>query len=107
MVSVSDMEPLQYSCLIPRSTCFFLTLYTHLGSSQVALVVKNPPTNAGNIRDGCLFPGSGRSPGEGNGNPLQYSCLENPMDRGAWRATVHEVAKSQTLLKQRSMHTPG
>ena len=51
------------------------------------------------------IPGSGRSPGEENGNPLQYSCLENPMDRGAWRATVHVVAKSQTQLKLLSMHT--
>ena len=50
------------------------------------------------------IPGSGRSPGEGNGNPLQYSCLENPMDRGAWRATVHEVAESQTRLSN-FMHT--
>ena len=52
--------------------------------------------NVGNLGS---IPGSGRSPGEGNGNPLQYSCLENPMDRGAWRAIVHEVAKSQTQLK--------
>ena len=52
--------------------------------------VKNPPTNAG---DTGSIPGSGRSSGEGNGNPLQYSCLENPMDRGAWWATVHDVAK--------------
>ena len=50
------------------------------------------------------IPGSGRSPGEGNGNPLQYSCLENPMDSGAWRATVHEVAESQTRLNN-FMHT--
>ena len=70
--------------------------------SQVALVVKNPPTNAGDIRDEGSIPGSGRSPGEGNGNPLQYSCLENPMDREAWWATVHGVAKSQTQLKQLS-----
>ena len=49
-------------------------------------VVKNIPANAGDI---CSIPGSGSSPGEGNGNPLQYSCLENPMDKGAWRATVH------------------
>ena len=56
-------------------------------------VVKNPPGNAG---DGGLIPGSERSPGEGNGNPLQYSCLGNPTDRGAWRATVHAVAKSWT-----------
>ena len=54
--------------------------------SQVALVVKNIPANAGNIRDVGLIPESGRSPGGGHGNPLQYSCLENPMDRGAWQA---------------------
>ena len=51
-------------------------------------VVKNPPAIAGDVG---LIPGSGRSPGEGNGNPLQYSCLENPMDRGAWQATVHGI----------------
>ena len=50
-------------------------------------VVKNPPTNAGDARDASSIPGSGRSPGEGNGNPLHYSCLENPMDRGAWWTT--------------------
>ena len=59
-------------------------------------MVKNSPANAGDIGDGCSIPGSGRSPGEGNGNLLQYSCLENPMDRGAWRTTVHGVAKSWT-----------
>ena len=69
-----------------------------LRASQVVLVVKNPPANAGDARDVGSFPGSGRSPGEGNGNPLQYSCLENPMVRGAWRATVHGVPKSQTQL---------
>ena len=53
-----------------------------------------------------LIPGSGRSPGEGNGNPLQYSCLENPMDRGAWGAIVHSIAKSQTPLKQLSTAQP-
>ena len=63
---------------------------------QVALVVKNMPDNAGNITDMGSIPGLGRSPGEENGNPLQYSCLENSMDRGAWKATVHEIAKSQT-----------
>ena len=63
-------------------------------ASQVALVVKNPPVNAGDIRDVGPIPGSGRSPGVGNGNQLQYSCLENPMDRGAWQATVHRVTKS-------------
>ena len=55
--------------------------------------VKNPPANAGDMG---LITGLGRSPGKGNGNPLQYSCLENPMDRGAWWATVHGVAKSRT-----------
>ena len=62
--------------------------------SQVALVVKNPPASAGDIRDA----GSGRSPGEGIGNLLQYSCLGNPIDRGAWWARVHGVAKNQTGL---------
>ena len=64
--------------------------------SQLVLVVKNPPANTENIRDAGLTPGSGRSPGGGHGNPLQYSCLENPMDRGAWRDTVHRFPKSQT-----------
>ena len=62
----------------------------------MALVVKNPPTRAGDLRDAASLPGSGRSPGGGHGNPLQDSCLENPMDRGAWRATVHSVAESDT-----------
>ena len=57
-------------------------------------VVKNPPANAGDIRDVRSFPGSGRSPGGGNGNPLQCSRLENPVDRGAWRAMVHGVTKN-------------
>ena len=52
-------------------------------------MVRNPPANSGDKGDAGLIPGSGRSPGEGNGNPLQYSCLENPMDRGPWRARVH------------------
>ena len=56
-------------------------------------MVKNPSANAGDM---SLIPGLGRSPGEGNGNPLQYSCLENPMDRRAWWSTVHGVGKSQT-----------
>ena len=67
-----------------------------LQASQVSLVVKNPPANAGDIRDVSLIPGSGRSPGGGHNNPLKYSCLENPMDREAWQATVHRVAKSGT-----------
>ena len=71
----------------------------HLGTSLVVLTVKNPPVNAGDIRDVGLIPGLGRSPGVGNGNPLQYSCLENPMDRGTWQATVHRAAQSWTCLK--------
>jgi len=71
----------------------------------VALVVKNPSADAGGIRAVGSIPGSGRSPGEGNGNPFQYSYLENPMDRGAWWATVHGVKKSWTGLKQLSTHT--
>ena len=67
---------------------------------------QNLPANAGDIRDAGSVPGSGRSPGGGHSNPLQYSCLENPMDRGAWRATVHRVAQSQIRLKRLSMHTP-
>ena len=69
--------------------------------SQVAQVVKNLPANAGDRRDAGSIPGLGRSPREGNGNPVQESCLENPMGRGAWWATVHGVTKSQT---QQSMH---
>ena len=60
-------------------------------------MIKNPPANAGDIRDAGSIPGSRRSPGGGHDNLLQYSCLENPMDRGAWWVTVHVVAESQTL----------
>ena len=67
-----------------------------LWASQMALVVKNPPVSVGDIRDMGLIPGSGRSLGGRQGNLLQYSCLENPMDRRAWQATVHGVEKSQT-----------
>ena len=74
-------------------------MYNTQWASQVVLMVKNPPTNAGDTRDKGSIPASERSPGEGHGNPLPYSCLENPMDRGAWRATGHRGAKSQTWLK--------
>ena len=72
--------------------------------SQEALVIKNPPANAGDIRDAGLIPGSGRYTGEGNGNLFQYSCLENPMDSRAWQATVHGVAKSGMKF---SIRTPN
>jgi len=70
--------------------------YTVFRASQVVLEVKYLPVNAGDDRNVGLIPGSGRTPGVGNGNPLQYSCLENPMDRGAWWSKVHGVTKSQT-----------
>ena len=71
-------------------------------ASQVVLVVKNPPAKAGDVKS--LIPGSGRSPGGGHGNPLQYSCLKNPMDRAAWWAIVHGVTKSPTRQKWLSTH---
>ena len=67
-------------------------------------MVNNLPANAGDVRDADLIPGFGRSPGEGNGTSVQYSALENPMDRGALQATVHRVSKSWTELKQLSKH---
>ena len=73
--------------------CAFAKVSWNPRASQVALVVKKPPANAGDKRDMGSIPGSGRSPGEGHSNLLQYSCLENPMDRGAWQATVHGVTK--------------
>ena len=69
-------------------------------------VVNNPPANAGDAGDAGSIPGSGRSPGEGNGNPLEYSCLENPMEREAWRTTFHGVTKSRIQLS-RHTHTQG
>jgi len=80
-------------------------LWRSQACSLVALVVKNPFANAGDIKDGGSIPGLGRSPGEGKGNALRYSCLGNPMDRGAWWATVHRVAESCPRLKQLNTHT--
>ena len=73
-------------------------------ASQGVLVVKNPPANAGDVRELGSIPGLGRSPGGGRDNLLQDSCLENPTDRGAWRAMVHRVIKSWTQLKRLSTH---
>ena len=72
---------------------------SHRGVSQVAQIQENPPANAGEKRDMGSIPGSGRSPGGGHGNPFQYSCLENLIDRGTWQATVHRVTQSQIQLK--------
>ena len=71
----------------------------------MARVVKNPPAITEDVRVEGSIPGSGRSPGGGSGNPLQYSYLENPMDRGAWGATIHGVAQSQTRPVQLTPHT--
>ena len=83
---------------------FFNSIYLHNLSlhcaSQAALVVKNLPDNTGDAKDTGLIPGSGRSPGEGNGNPLQYFCLENSMGREIWRATAHGVANRWTKLSK-------
>ena len=107
--SISSFSP----CLLSYYDFFFsssqlapILVAPKIGTSLMALVVKNPPANAGDIKDLGSIPGSGRSPGGRNGNPLEYSCLENTMDRGAWRATVHRVTKSQTQLKQLSTHAP-
>ena len=113
-IPIPDRENTQVSetgRVLLENTCFrqnspgrvrgMISLYSRTSfvwASQEALVVKNPPTNAGDIRDVSLIPGSGRSPGGGHGNPLQCSCLENPMDGGAWRAAVHGVTKSRTLF---------
>ena len=77
-----------------------MTIYIILGPGST--VVKNSPANAGDIGDAGSIPKLGRSPGEGNGNLLQYSCLGNLTDRGAWQAIVHRVAKSQTRLSDRA-----
>ena len=77
----------------PLAVCWFFYLLVWCPSSQVALVIKNPPANAGEAGDMGSIPGSGRFPGGRHGNPLQYSCLENPVQRGAWRATVRKVVR--------------
>ena len=89
-----------------KSRCIHhqLGVYTITTASQVALLVKNWPANTGDKRDDSSIPGSGRSPGGEHDNPLQYSCLENPMDRGSRWAVVHGIAKSWTWMKQLSMH---
>ena len=94
-------------CTLSRS--YYLWCLPSSLAFQVVLVVKNLPANAGDIRDEGSISGSGRCPEGGHGNPLQYSCLENPMDRGIWPATVHRVAKSRPQLKRLStQHTlPG
>ena len=83
---------------LPALLCFCCKVQSPGGDFGFpgSTVVKNPPANAGVTGDPGSIPGSGRSPEVGNGNLLQYTCLENPMDRGAWQATAHGIAKSQT-----------
>ena len=91
---------ISFATLLKYLVIFLLALiFIHLDNYGNLDNIKSPPVNAGDIKDAGPIPGSGRSPGEGNGNPIQYSCLENPMDRGTWQATVHRVAKSHRQLK--------
>ena len=80
------------------------TAHTDFWTSQAALVVKNSPPSSGDIRDEGSIARSVRVPGGGHGNPLQYSCLKNPMDKGVWQVTVHRVAQRRTWLKWLSTH---
>ena len=106
MSPVGDLCKPDKFCFSDNSRCDALQglevivhlIYIYI-TSQAVLVVKNLLANAGDIRDLGLIPGSGRFLGGGHGNPLQYSCLENTMDRGAWRAIVHGVSESRTRLK--------
>ena len=109
MLRVDQHQKLELSFIfanwIARLTMILTGMYQWIAqASQVALVVRNPPIITGGIRDTGSIPVLGRSSGGGHGNSFQYSCLENPMDRGAWRATVHGVTKSQTWLKQLGRH---
>ena len=90
--------------LVPLIQHGIWSLAREIRASQVMPVVKNLPAIAGQGGDEGSVPGSGRSPGGGHGNPLQDSCLEDSMERGAWQATVHGVAKSQTQLKRLNTH---
>ena len=94
--------PLTQMLLSPHLRHFWPSVW----ASQVAPAVKNLPANAGHVRTSGSIPGSGRSPGGANGSPLQYSCLENPVDRGACRATVPGAAESRTRLSDRAAHRP-
>ena len=101
----SDLAAARISCW---SDYFIHSFYVYIDvfrtfETQVVLVVKNPPANAGDIRDADSILGLGRSPGGRHGNPLQYSCLENPMDSGAW-GIAHRITKSLTWLKWLSTH---
>ena len=86
----------EYSCLVLDIRENVFKIFSLSMNSQVAQVVKNPPTNTGDTGNMGLVPGPRKYPGVGNDNPSQYLCLENSMDRGAWQATVHGIVKTQT-----------
>ena len=90
---------------VPCAVSFFKTMVSKCLGASPWLSGKEFTCNAGNVGDTGSVPGSGRSPGEENGTPLQYSCLEYPMDREVWWAIVHEVSKNQTRLKRLNRHT--
>ena len=90
-LKVKALQKLLVLCFI-----IYCVSYIIVGASQVVLAVKNLHTNAGDLKDAGSIPGSGRSPGRGCGNPLQLTCLENPMDRGAWQVTVHGDTQNWT-----------
>ena len=98
VVDLFSLAPLTKPYFIKKKKKYLLRTKRGARASQMVLVVKNLLGDAGDIRNMALIPASGRFPGGGHGNPLQDSCLENPMDRGAWWATVHRLAMSQTLL---------
>ena len=101
---IKTMPPPAVGTQSPNHWTYRKSLWVLCPLLQVALVVNNRPAHARDIEDASLIPGSGRPTGGGNGNPLQYSCLENPMDRGLWQAAVHGVAQSLTGLKRLSTH---
>ena len=100
---------LGFSLSTTPSSYYAVVIYRDISlprTSHVGLVVKNLPANAGDIRDEGSIPRAGRPPGRGHGTPLQYSCLENPMDRGAWQATSHRVSMNRKRLKRLSTLHP-
>ena len=107
-VSINFLPGVHVYSNLPPYLFFHLTnSRRQSGASQVAPVVKSPIANVGDIRDIGLIPGLGRDPGGGHGNPLQYSCLENPTDGGAWRATLHRVAKRHDWKDLACRHAEG